>query len=254
MPAASSSTTIDNKNKKLQSSSSKQKKNKAAASGDKSPFFRPSTPVVEVTTPGGLHHVKVKQQVKEHKSSLLGTSANLINAIVGSGIVGIPYAMQQSGLVGGIVLVVFVAALTEKSLRLLIETAKHVNTPSYETLIEASFGQFGFFFVSLSMFVMAYGAMVSYLMIVKDTLPVLFGITDIPRKRGMLFLISLCVMVPVRTRRADDRWCDLRVSNTRFLFLDLLTTRHGRSCQDESPVCHFRSTHGNTGCVHISLD
>ena len=48
---------------------------------------------------------------------------------------------------------------------MLVETAKLVKVPSYETLAEVSFGRIGFLFVSFNMFVMAYGAMVSYLIV-----------------------------------------------------------------------------------------
>ena len=111
--------------------------------------------------------------VLEAKSSLLGTYANLVNAIVGAGIVGIPYALNQTGLLTGIGLILFVAAMTDKSLRLLIETGKWLHVPSYELLMEALFGRPGFIFISLSMFVMSYGGMICYLLIIKDTLPTL---------------------------------------------------------------------------------
>lgn len=63
-----------------------------------SPFFAPSTPhvTVEHQTPGGTkRQVQQRTEVEEKKSTILGTAGNLINAIVGSGIVGIPYAIKQ---------------------------------------------------------------------------------------------------------------------------------------------------------------
>ena len=57
-----------------------------------------------------------------------------------------------------------------KSLRLLIETAKHVGVPSYERLAEASFGKMGFNTISFAMFIMSYGAMVGYMIIIKTKL------------------------------------------------------------------------------------
>lgn len=92
-----------------------------------SPFFKPSTPSVVVVqqTPGGTRRqVRQKEQVEEKKSGLLGCTANLVNAIVGSGIVGIPFAIKEAGFVAGILLVIFCGILTDKSLRLLIATAK----------------------------------------------------------------------------------------------------------------------------------
>lgn len=165
-----------------------------------SPFFAPSTPQVIAQTPGGTSR-SFKKEVEESKSTVAGATSNLINAIVGSGIVGIPYAIQQAGLVAGFFLVCLCAILTEKSLRLLVQTAKHAGAPTYETTMEAAFGRFGFLFVTINMFVMSYGAMVSYLMIVKDTIPFVFGITDLGSRRAILFLVSSLVMVPLSSQR-----------------------------------------------------
>ena len=152
-----------------------------------------------------MHRRQKPKQDEEHKSTVLGCSANLINAIVGSGIVGLPFAVQQAGFVAGIVLVISCAILTEKSLRLLIETAKHVHVPSYETVAEASFGRFGFLFVAINMFIMAYGAMLSYLMIVKDSFSMILGVdpTNDPMRRAILFIISITIMVPLSSQRVS---------------------------------------------------
>lgn len=170
----------------------------------KSPFFKPSsTPRVQVQTPGGTRRTAT---VEEHKSTRLGCTANLINAIVGSGIVGIPYAIMNAGFVAGIFLIVFCAILTDKSLRLLIATAKHAKVPSYETVAEAAFGKWGFGFIGINMFIMAYGAMLSYLMIVKDTFSVALGVdpTNLPLKRAILFVISVVIIVPLSSQRVSE--------------------------------------------------
>lgn len=180
-----------------------------------SPFFHPSSSarprvyVVQQTPRGTRRTVPQKDEqddVAEHKSSILGCTANLMNAIVGAGIVGIPFAIQQAGFCAGIGLILLVAFLTETSLRWLINTAKHVHVGSYETLAEAAFGVAGFRFVAANMFVMAYGAMLTYLMIVKDTYAtVLLGTSGeesvVAQKRAVLFVVSLCIMVPLSSQR-----------------------------------------------------
>ncbi len=187
-----------------------------SAAYPKSPFFQPrdrTTPEKAngsrfFRTPGGTTRRKKKvaphdKKLAEHKSTVLGCASNLVNAIVGAGIVGLPFAIQESGFVPGIVLVVSCAILTEKSLRLLIETAKHANVPSYETAAEAAFGSFGFYFVAINMFVMAYGAMLSYLMIVKDTFSSILGIDekDVLMKRTVLVVVSSLVILPLSCQR-----------------------------------------------------
>jgi sodium-coupled neutral amino acid transporter 11 len=57
------------------------------------------------------------------KSSVLGACSNLVNSIVGAGIIGIPFALQQSGLFAGVILLVLVSYFTDKSLRMLVELA-----------------------------------------------------------------------------------------------------------------------------------
>ena len=173
----------------------------------KSPFFQPSTPQTATTRAGSSQHAKHRQPrvvVEERKSSLLGCTANLVNAIIGSGIVGIPYAIRNAGFVAGLVLIVGCALLTDKSLRLLVETAKHATTPSYETLAEAAFGRtWGFGFIAVNMFIMAYGAMLSYLMIIKDTFAVACGVdpADAHMKQALLCVISLVIVVPLSSQR-----------------------------------------------------
>ena len=171
----------------------------------KSPFFQPSTPHVARKAGARQHNIKHKLPVvQERKSSLLGCTANLINAIIGSGIVGIPYAIRNAGFVAGIVLIMGCAVLTDKSLRLLVATAKHVNAPSYETLAEAAFGRtWGFGFIAVNMFIMAYGAMLSYLMIIKDTFAVACGVApeETHIKQALLCVISLLIVVPLSSQR-----------------------------------------------------
>ncbi|KAG7353357.1 transmembrane amino acid transporter [Nitzschia inconspicua] len=170
----------------------------------KSPFFQPSEKSDYTQTPGGTVRRRVRDSTEvEHKSTIIGCSANLINAIVGSGIVGLPYAVKEAGFCAGVLLVILCGFLTEKSLRLLVETAKHAHVPSYETVTEAAFGKVGFLFVAINMFMMAYGAMLSYLMIVKDTFSDILGIAkeDLAARRALLVGISMLIMVPLSSQR-----------------------------------------------------
>ena len=176
----------------------------------KSPFFAPSTPrkVVQVSTPGGTSRFVKKEpptSAKEHKSTVAGATSNLVNAIIGAGIVGIPFAIKETGLIAGVVLTVLCAILTEKSLRLLVATAKHVDVPSYETLFESTYGSFGFYFISVNMLIMAYGGCLSYLTIIKDTLPVLLGVQpgDVGMERAILTVSTMAIILPISMQRVS---------------------------------------------------
>lgn len=73
--------------------------------------------------------------------------------------------------------------------------------------MEASFGRSGFVFLSLNMLFLSYGAMIAYLTIIKDVLPVLFGVAtaDTPHdedmKRIIMLLSSLIVILPLSMQR-----------------------------------------------------
>jgi solute carrier family 38 (sodium-coupled neutral amino acid transporter), member 11 len=134
-------------------------------------------------------------------SGLFGASSNLVNSIVGAGIIGIPYALNQAGLVVGVALLVAVAYSTDKSLRMLIELAsfhpqlRHCNVKTYEDLARIPFGSIGSNCVLAAMFIMAYGAMVAYLLIIKDTIPVVLGLGDSFWSREFVMTVSSAIFI-----------------------------------------------------------
>ncbi|GFS45527.1 transposon Ty3-I Gag-Pol polyprotein [Trichonephila inaurata madagascariensis] len=69
---------------------------------------------------------------KEVKSNLAETSFNYINSVIGSGIVGIPYALQQAGLGMGIVLLLLIAVATDYSLCIMIKAGTAAGVTTYQ--------------------------------------------------------------------------------------------------------------------------
>lgn len=137
----------------------------------------------------------------------MGCTANLITAIVGAGIIGIPYAMKETGLVAGILLIIFSGAVGCKSLNLLVKTAKHVGATSYETLCEATFGQLGWYICNVNMFLMSFGPMLSYMMIVKDTAPIVLGYETETGQNMVLVVCSVGIMLPLSLQRVRSEEC-----------------------------------------------
>mmetsp|Transcript_10493 Transcript_10493/g.20951 ORF Transcript_10493/g.20951 Transcript_10493/m.20951 type:complete len:371 (-) Transcript_10493:1503-2615(-) len=140
------------------------------------------------------------------KSSIAGTTGNLLNTIVGSGIVGIPYALSQSGLVAGVFLLVIAGVMTTRSLVMLIESARRVHAESYESLAASAFPSWGSAAprtVSAGLLVLAYGAMVSYMIVVKDTIPPLMGISmeNVAARAAVLVIAGASVMLPLSLQR-----------------------------------------------------
>ncbi|KAJ4439366.1 hypothetical protein ANN_07488, partial [Periplaneta americana] len=104
------------------------------------------------------------------QSSLPLASFNYINSIIGSGVIGIPYALHQAGFGIGLLLLVLVALATDYSLVLMIRSGHLSGAFSYQGLMEAAFGKPGFVLLSVLQFIYPFIAMVSYNVAVGDTL------------------------------------------------------------------------------------
>lgn len=96
---------------------------------------------------------------------------NLSNAIVGSGILGLSYAMANTGIALFVILLVFVAIFSLYSIHLLLKTANEGGSLLYEQLGFKAFGIFGKLAASGSVTLQNIGAMSSYIYIVKYELP-----------------------------------------------------------------------------------
>ncbi|XP_030645461.1 sodium-coupled neutral amino acid transporter 4 [Chanos chanos] len=96
---------------------------------------------------------------------------NLSNAIMGSGILGLSFAVANTGIILFMVLLFGVAILSLYSVHLLLVTAKEGGSLIYEKLGERAFGWPGKMAAFGSITLQNIGAMSSYLFIVKYELP-----------------------------------------------------------------------------------
>uniref|UniRef100_A0A8C0B018 Solute carrier family 38 member 4 n=1 Tax=Buteo japonicus TaxID=224669 RepID=A0A8C0B018_9AVES len=99
------------------------------------------------------------------------SSFNLSNAIMGSGILGLSYAMANTGIILFVVLLLSVAILSLYSVHLLLKISKEGGSLIYEKLGEKAFGWPGKCGVFISVTMQNIGAMSSYLFIIKYELP-----------------------------------------------------------------------------------
>ncbi|XP_049738867.1 sodium-coupled neutral amino acid transporter 4 isoform X1 [Elephas maximus indicus] len=99
------------------------------------------------------------------------SSFNLSNAIMGSGILGLSYAMANTGIILFIIMLLAMAILSLYSVHLLLKTAKEGGSLIYEKLGEKAFGWPGKIGAFMSITMQNIGAMSSYLFIIKYELP-----------------------------------------------------------------------------------
>ncbi|CAL8367303.1 unnamed protein product [Lota lota] len=107
----------------------------------------------------------------EGKTSFGMSIFNLSNAIMGSGILGLAFAMSNTGIILFIILLLAIAILSAYSIHLLLRSAGVVGIRAYEQLGNRAFGQPGKVVAACIITVHNIGAMSSYLFIVKSELP-----------------------------------------------------------------------------------
>uniref|UniRef100_A0A3Q3WTZ2 Amino acid transporter transmembrane domain-containing protein n=1 Tax=Mola mola TaxID=94237 RepID=A0A3Q3WTZ2_MOLML len=141
-------------------------------------------------------------------SSLASSVFNLMNAIMGSGILGLAYAMASTGIVGFCILLSVVASLAAYSIHLLLKLCDQTGINSYEDLGAKALNKPGkvkntHFLNPFSSFP---SAMSSYLFILKSELPEAIngflnsestGNAWYEDGRLLLILITLCVVLPL---------------------------------------------------------
>lgn len=107
-------------------------------------------------------------------ASLNQLGLNYINSILGSGVVGIPYALHKAGFGFGLFLLVTLAIVTDYSLSLLVKSANLAGVTSYQDLVHVAFGKPGFYLLTLLQFIYPFIAMISYNVIIGDTVTKVF--------------------------------------------------------------------------------
>ncbi|XP_008317455.1 sodium-coupled neutral amino acid transporter 3 [Cynoglossus semilaevis] len=107
----------------------------------------------------------------EGKTSFGMSVFNLSNAIMGSGILGLAFAMSNTGIILFIILLVFIAVLSAYSIHLLLKSAGVVGIRAYEQLGNRAFGPPGKMLAATVITIHNIGAMSSYLFIIKSELP-----------------------------------------------------------------------------------
>ncbi|XP_061106598.1 sodium-coupled neutral amino acid symporter 2 [Conger conger] len=135
---------------------------------------------------------------------------NLGNAIMGSGILGLSYAMANTGIALFVILLVAVSIFSLYSVHLLLKTANEGGSLVYEQLGYKAFGMPGKLACSCSITMQNIGAMSSYLFIVKYELPIVIqaflGMKD---NTGawylngdyLVLLVSLVIILPLSLLR-----------------------------------------------------
>ncbi|KAL4798851.1 transmembrane amino acid transporter protein-domain-containing protein [Aspergillus venezuelensis] len=112
---------------------------------------------------------------------------NMANSIIGAGIIGQPYALRQSGMVMGIILLVALTATVDWTIRLIVVNSKLSGADSFQTTMQHCFGKSGLIAISVAQWAFAFGGMIAFCIIVGDTIPHVLS-SLFPSLRDMSFL------------------------------------------------------------------
>nr|XP_004664325.1 sodium-coupled neutral amino acid transporter 3 [Jaculus jaculus]XP_044992842.1 sodium-coupled neutral amino acid transporter 3 [Jaculus jaculus] len=146
----------------------------------------------------------------EGKTSFGMSVFNLSNAIMGSGILGLAYAMANTGIILFLFLLTAVALLSSYSIHLLLKSSGIVGIRAYEQLGYRAFGTPGKLAAALAITLQNIGAMSSYLYIIKSELPlVIQTFLNLEEKTSdwymngnyLVILVSVTVILPLALMR-----------------------------------------------------
>uniref|UniRef100_A0A3B4AS15 Putative sodium-coupled neutral amino acid transporter 11 n=1 Tax=Periophthalmus magnuspinnatus TaxID=409849 RepID=A0A3B4AS15_9GOBI len=170
------------------------------------------------------------------RSSMISSSFNFINSIIGSGIIGLPYALNQAGLPFGLLLLIVVGFITDYTIILLIKGGNLSGTNSYQALVQSTFGFPGFLILSVLQFLYPFIAMISYNITTGDTLTKVFlripgvGPSHILANRHFVILvITVLFTLPLSLYRNIERLGKVSVMEqyigfTRYLLTPIKTS------------------------------
>ncbi|KAM8753559.1 sodium-coupled neutral amino acid transporter 5 isoform 1-T2 [Rhynchonycteris naso] len=145
----------------------------------------------------------------EGKTSFQMSVFNLSNAIMGSGILGLAYAMAHTGVLFFLFLLLCIAFLSSYSIHLLLTCADVVGIRAYEQLGQRALGPVGKIVVAEVICLHNIGAMSSYLFIIKSELPLVIGTflnidpegNRFLKGEFLIIIVSVLIILPLALMR-----------------------------------------------------
>ena len=109
----------------------------------------PSLEPSESTMALGGADSQIEKGLIEHEGGSGGTGTgsigrtcfNFINTIIGSGVIGLPFALNEAGMFLGLIELVLFAIMTDYSVNILIRTGNFVGSDDYQDICRKGFGR-----------------------------------------------------------------------------------------------------------------
>ena len=161
-------------------------------------------------------------------SSMRGTVLNLINTVTGAGILALPLAIRDTGLVLGLVLLWLVNFATDRTVQLLLYSIDANGTKSFAALSSKLYGHTFKIIVDLNTFLLNFGICTSYVVIIGTLLSDFakheYGGKYFTNRAQILLTIAPLVFLPLSCLKRLDALRHVSFVALTFLFSFVVIT------------------------------
>ncbi|CEG74708.1 hypothetical protein RMATCC62417_09876 [Rhizopus microsporus] len=202
--------------------------------------------------------------------SEIESAFNLVNSTVGSGIIGLPFAIYLAGFWPALFLSLLVAFISQLGLHMLVLSGMRSGTYKLATLMEHTIGRAGYHFLNFLVLIQAAGACVSYYILLGDTIPVLLQLyfpehPNLTQRPLVISLIAIFLVFPLNLSRSLGtlaRWSIVSVLCLPVIILALIWRAPAYSKSHEAPLAwHGPDIFGALGilafafaCPHVCFN
>jgi amino acid permease len=135
---------------------------------------------------------------KFSSGSLKGSIFNLLAGTVGAGILGLPYAINLSGLYLGIIIILIGMLASLYSCSLLVMCSEETKCASYESIASYLYGKKMRKITEVNIMINNYGSLIAYILLLKELIPkslIMLGVTGEIVVNGYFWAISVTLFV-----------------------------------------------------------
>ncbi|CAM9210395.1 unnamed protein product [Phaeothamnion confervicola] len=104
----------------------------------------------------------------ERQGTVLGAVVNLVSTIIGGGMLSLPFALERSGLILGLLLLLLTAIASDYSVYTLVSCSRRSGARTYEAVAEAAFGPRARQFAMALIVTVTYVPLIAYSILLRD--------------------------------------------------------------------------------------
>ncbi|KAI8997454.1 transmembrane amino acid transporter protein-domain-containing protein [Pilobolus umbonatus] len=160
----------------------------------------------------------------------MGASLNLVNAMMGTGIIGLPLALHLCGFWVGLISAIVIAYMTCMTMHITILCGLKTRTNSLVSLCNVTVGRVGSQIINIILIFHTAGTAVSYYILLGDTLPGLLvlifpNVSVLANRKFVIVMFGLCFTLPLSLARSSARftkWSALSVVLLAIMLIGVL--------------------------------